>query len=145
MEFISIERIDTVKQQHLMKRFMEGSIADYKPNDNCLLVINRFVNKENFYDIKLSEKDSGYLERNCYSNKLPIPNFWHTPYTTNSTDCKLPLDFVIYVLESQKGKYFSEDLLTDGKFMPLQWRNGFSRGVAISKNRGLIIYWLAIW
>ncbi|MBK6936100.1 MAG: hypothetical protein IPH18_03875 [Chitinophagaceae bacterium] len=79
MEFISIERIDTVKQQHLMKRFMEGSIAEYKPNDNCLLVINRFVNKENFYDIKLSEKDSGYLERIVIQTNCQFQTFGTRP------------------------------------------------------------------
>ncbi len=130
---------------NLTKYFAKNAIATYYPLDTCLLVVNRFAAKTNFYNIKISMKDKILINRSCYKNKYPIPNFYATKFSINSTACKLSKDFTIYVLDSRYGKYLNDSLLTDGRYMPANWSNGMSKGVAISKKKHIIIYWLTIW
>lgn len=126
--------------------FRDSSKAIYLPGDTCLLIANRFANNKNYsYNILLSHEDSLKISRVCYQNELPVPNFWSNDYTTDSTDCKLPKDFEIFVLDAKPGKFLDDKYLTDGRYMPKEWKNGYSRGVAISKKRDVIIYWLIIW
>ena len=126
--------------------FKDNAIAIYSPLDECLLIANRFANDENYsYNIVLSQEDSLKIDLECYNDLYPIPNFWHNEYTTNSTECKLPEDFSIYVLDAKVGKFFEDKLLTDGKYMPAKWKNGYSKGVAVSEEKGVIIYWIIVW
>lgn len=121
------------------------ALSSYKSTDSCLLVVNRFVNNENFYKVQPPDEELKEIDNKCYNDKLPIPNFWHNKYTTDNTSCKLPSDFFIFVLESKAGKFKSDEYLTNGKQMPDNWKNGFSRGIAVSKKRSVVIYWLIIW
>jgi hypothetical protein len=140
--------IDSIKNDSLVKlqKNLESiCIGKYIASDSCLLIINRFLTRSKYYKVKNTDYDKHLIERPCYSELFPIPNFWHNNLTTNDTECKLPADFVLYVIDAKQGKYLKEELLTTGWFMPMQWRNGYSRGIAISPERNIIIYWLGIW
>lgn len=143
LELIFIEKTYNLSEK--LKTIEKKSVASYNANDTRLLVVNRFANRTNYYEIKVSEKEIKLINLNCYDDKYPVPNFWHNEYTTEETKCKLPKDFELFVLEAKSGKQFNKKYLTDGKFMPDKWKNGYSKGIAISENRGLIIYWLIIW
>lgn len=127
------------------EEFEKKSIISYNADDTCLLVVNRHLTKDRYYKIKLTNNELKSIDLPCYIGKYPIPNFWHTDYVTETTTCKLPSDFRIYVMEADSGKYFEQKYLTDGSSMPKEWKNGFSKGVAISINRNVIIYWVIIW
>ncbi len=145
---IGLVRLDLISkfETSLKTNYDVESLAVYKASDTCLLVANRFANIENYsFNIVLSHKDSIKIDLECYNSKYPIPNFWHNDYTTNKTECKLPNDFTIYVLKSEPGKYLEVNLLSEGRYMPEKWKNGYSMGVAISKERKIIIYWVIIW
>ena len=45
----------------------------------------------------------------------------------------------------KKGKYISDNLLIKDGFMPGDWKHGYSRGVAIDKDRKEAIFWIEIW
>lgn len=62
---------------------------------------------------------------------------------SNKTISGLSNDFVIYVLESKSGIYWKG--LKPNKYMPEDWKNGYSKGVCINHKNGLTIYWLIIW
>jgi len=145
LEFILINKMENTQILELITTLKKKSITIYNACDSCLLVVNRFARKDNFYDIKLTESDSKLVDRDCYSSLFPVPNFWHNDYTTDSTECRLPRDFNIYVLEAKSGKHFDDKYLTDGRFMPEKWRNGYSKGVAVSEKRNVVIYWLLVW
>lgn len=136
---------------HLMTFFettpmIDHILAQYMPNDDSLLVINRFANKQNYgYNISISTKDSIQIEKECFLGKYPVPNFWSNIYSTDSTTCKLPNDFTLYVLDAKPGKFIDISMLTDGRSMPKKWKNGFSKGIAISEERKIAIYWLVVW
>jgi len=145
LEFILINRVKDVQLLKMKSESKAKSIGIYNASDSCLLVVNRFVNRDNFYKINPTSFDLKLINRDCYNKLYPIPNFWHNDFTTDSTDCKLPIDFDIYVLYANKGKFFKDKYSTEGSFMPETWRNGFSKGIAISEKRKIIIYWLVIW
>lgn len=145
LDFILINRIKDEQFLKLKAESKAKSIGIYNAGDSCLLVVNRFVNSDNFYKINSTSFDLKLINRDCYNKLYPVPNFWHNDFTTDSTDCKLPIDFDIYVLDANMGRFLKEKYPTEGSFMPETWRNGFSKGIAISEKRKIIIYWLVIW
>lgn len=145
LELILIDHLVNNSSTSIIAEFKKKSIAIYEANDSCLLIVNRFATRDNYYNIELSAADKLMINNKCSSDHYPVPNFWHNDFTTEKTQCKLPSDFRLFVLEAKSGKYFDEDKLTDGRFMPRKWKNGYSKGVAISQVRNVIIYWLVIW
>ncbi len=145
LELIVYNKFENNKTSSLTKLYKNKAIAIYKSEDTCLLVVNRFATKDSYYKLSSTEKEKKMIEKECYNNLYPVPNFWHSPFTTYETQCKLPKGYELYVLEAKSGKYFNAKYLSDGWFMPLKWKNGYSKGVAISKENNIIIYWLIIW
>lgn len=62
---------------------------------------------------------------------------------SDRTKCGLSKDFTIYVLDSKPGRYWKG--LSPLSYMPVGWENGYSKGVCINKEKGIIIYWGIIW
>lgn len=123
-----------------------NSVIKYKADEECLLVLNRFTTNSNYGYPSNSEVIDSLINLECYENLYPIPNFSNfDDYQTNKTQCKLSSDFVIYVLDSKLGKFLPKSDITKGKYMPKKWRNGLSRGVALSEKREIAIYWIIIW
>jgi hypothetical protein len=113
-----------------------NTIAKYRSSDTCLLVVNTVEVKP--------VKDSLIIERQCYNHIYPIPNF--IEYKGRSiTECGLDSTFVIYILEAKSGKYSEKyDVKPFGQ-MPKNWRNGYSKGIAISKQNMAVVYWSIVW
>lgn len=145
LELVLLDSVETDNLPEIVKEYNDKAVTKYYASDTCLLIVNRFVSQNNHYKVVPSGKDLKLIDLECYKGKLPIPNFWHNDYTTDDTECKLPKDFSLYVLETKAGKFVVDSLLTDGRFMPERWKNGYSKGVAISEKRRVIIYWLVIW
>jgi hypothetical protein len=144
LELIFIDSMD-ISASEVSEDFERKSISVYGANDSCLFVVNRFVSRDNYYNVKPSAEEMEHIDLECYKGLFPVPNFWHNKFTTNETNCRLPADFKIYVIKSKAGKYLDDRYLTEGWFMPKEWKNGYSKGVAISEDRNIIIYWLTIW
>ena len=140
-----IDRLNKENLVQIQKNYEQTCLRKYKASDSCLLIVDRFLTRKKYYKVENSDYDKKLVDRPCYSGKYPVPNFWHNVFTTNETECKLPGDFILYVIDAKQGKFLKEDLLTNGWFMPKQWKNGYSKGVAISQQRNVIIYWLEIW
>lgn len=133
------------------------NLISYSASDSCLLIINKFATLENYINLELTEKDKRFVELDCYDNKLPIPNFYEFNYDNNNnvlwqfdknirlSDCKLPFDYKINVIDAKTGKYVNDSLLSTNIGMPKAWEHGYSRGVAYSIKDSIIIYWLNIW
>ncbi len=127
-------------------RIENDAIVKYPSDKNCLLVLNRFATHQNYGYPEKHEIDTNLINRDCYDNLYPIPNFSNfSKYQSNETECKLTKDFTVYVLEAKTGKFLDRNKLTLGTYMPKNWKNGFSKGVAISNEREVIIFWVIIW
>ena len=147
LSLIVTDKYDEIKEDSLIDSIITNSVTKYNPNDSCLLIVDRFHNQTNEFDhvIKLSSKDSTYLEQQCYEQKLPIPNFFSNENHNRQNEILLSDDFKMYVLEAKAGKYWEEENLKDGRYMPTRWKNGYSKGIAISEEKSTVIYWFIIW
>jgi len=138
-------KIDEI--QDVNAKFKKTAIAEYKSSDPCLLVINGFETSETYEYRTVPVVDSTLLNLKCYSNKYPVPNFIN--YEDYNKDRPLRLDntFTIYVLESKKmdsDSWKKEFGMKPNKQMPDNWKNGYSKGVAISQEKKTVIYWMVI-
>ncbi|HBS85826.1 MAG: hypothetical protein A2W91_13005 [Bacteroidetes bacterium GWF2_38_335] len=107
------------------------------PNDSMLYLVNKVMWDEN----------DGYFEKleKMNYNFIALPYFKEEEFSTNLTECKLPLDFVIYIIESKEGIFLSKEYFSKNEYSAEKLKNGFSRGYAISNKRNIIIFWLIIW
>lgn len=102
--------------------------ADIKEIDN-MIPIGNFEQ----YDFGLGEySDSIYSKIDSSFHKV----------NKNS----VPEDLKVYVIEAVPGDYFVSNILKTKRYSKLGiWKNGYSRGVAISEKEKSITYWLVIW
>ncbi len=134
------------KELKKIRKKYEKSIGIYSASENCLLVVNRFANSQNNGIITtLNDTEKEMINKDCYVDKYPIPNFWHNQFSTESTECRLPEDFTIFVIDAKSGIYLPEDKLSNGKHMPDSWKHGYSYGICISEKQNVIIYWVVMW
>ncbi|MGD8778060.1 MAG: hypothetical protein PVH88_03770 [Ignavibacteria bacterium] len=123
------------------------SVEKYNPTDTCLLIVNRFHNKLNEFDyeLKLNEKEYSLIDRACYQNSLPIPNFFFNQYSSKKNPIRLEEDFELFVLDAKSGVHWKKEYAKDGRYMPYNWKNGYSKGFAINEKMNVVIYWFIIW
>ena len=60
-----------------------------------------------------------------------------------STISGLADDMIIYIVDSKPGKYWTG--LKPNKYMPFDWKNGYSKGICLSPKKGIVIYWFIVW
>ena len=113
-----------------------------KPKDS-LLVVNRFSNIEGDYKYGLTMEKAIIEKTSSYS--LPVPNFNRSYFSSEKTPCHLSNSFKLYIIDAKKGRYMPDSCLTKGEHMPSDWKNGFSKGIAISKDSLAAIYWIVVW
>lgn len=132
----------------VLENAQKTSIAQYNTKDTCLLVVNRFETRESNELAKPAIiTDSSSINRSCYDGKLPIPNFIdYGGYNPNRVGI-LDSSFTIYVFESKAFTSWGNSIykMQPNPQMPDNWKNGYSKGVAISKSKNIIIYWLVMW
>jgi len=137
---MEVEEIITIEN-----RLKNEAMKYYKSEDSCLLVINRFDTDKTFgYPKKIILPDSISVNRSCYQDLLPIPKFFkYKNEDSNSikNETMLPSGFNIYVLEAKSGNYFGKYDLISNRQMPDGWKNGYSKGVAVSQKHRCVIYW----
>lgn len=118
-------------------------VQEINPQDSCNLIVPWFS------PFNHSKKDfdncSDSVKQNCKNVSLPIPNFADETDLMQLSGIRLPIDFKLYILEIGKNKPFDYSYEFEGHGLPNEWKNGYSKGIAISKKRGIIIYWFDAW
>jgi len=138
---VSKERLDSI-----VANLKGNLLGQYNSNDSCLLIVNRFETIDSFENRKEVEiTDSSQVERPCYQSLYPIPNFIDYQNRTNDRPLKLNDNFTIYVMEAKSGRYFKMFDLQPSSQMPSLWKNGYSKGIAVSYKDKTVIYWGIIW
>jgi len=127
----------------LETKLIETSLEVYKSNDRCNLFVNLF---------QLDTAGKIFLEHYleiCKNDNTPLPQLVdRLSFTTNnyfSKDGFLNDEFNYYIIESQKGKFVESEQLSNGIGLPDDWKNGFTRGIAINSKSNIAIYWFEIW
>ena len=112
----------------------------------------------NFYEFK----DSLFQITKCnryYSNKYPFPYFENYDFGLGcKTDKKyingieyfnytytIPADLEVYVTNAKIGNFWKEDCNEKRPTTLDVWKNGFSKGFAISQENDMILFWAMVW
>lgn len=125
------------------------SKTEYTPTDSNLLLVFSYtdvieVKGRKFRDQETSERQALAKHNINTANSFPIPLFDIDIYKGN-TISGLPEYFKIYVLDAMPGKYIEEKYLQECECLPKDWKHGYSKGVALSDEKRVIIYWLIVW
>ncbi|MGY6561493.1 MAG: hypothetical protein ACXITV_05255 [Luteibaculaceae bacterium] len=144
---ILVVQLDQSEIDSISNHFTKQSKKNYLSTDPCLLVVNKFTTKENRFSHHkvLAEKKLEYVNKVCLNNKLPVPNFFKLDFATETTTCRLPEDYVLYVLDAEPGIFGEAKQRVKTNYMPSDWIHGYSKGVAVSKKSKQLIYWYILW
>ena len=122
--------------------YSKQPIVQYKSNDICLIVVNDYLTIYNSGDPFRAEKSTYF--NGCSKDKLPIPNFFFNNLASSETRCRLPKDYMLYVIDSKVG-LFSKKINTEQSSLPNHIRHGYSKGLAINKEKNIINFWVIVW
>ncbi len=79
----------------------------------------------------------------CPNPSLPVP-FLSTLFD-ELDEVTLEQDFELYIIEAEQGKFLDNEFMSSGLGMPPEWKNGYTRGVALDNKNQKAFYWLIIW
>lgn len=133
---------DSTYIQNLIKNISNSSVI-VNSEDKKLIFVNRFWSEGGgavFMEY--------YKKVNKISSYTIIPNFdkiLRSNRTIEFTSSGNLKGYDVYIIESKKGKFLEQNNLSFGYGLPDEWKNGLTRGIAINKNKGVLIYWLEIW
>jgi hypothetical protein len=133
---------DSVSIYELIKKVKDSSVI-VKSEEKKIIFVNGFWSEGGgaiFMEY--------YKKKYGSSSYIVLPYFYkllkdnrHIEFTT-SGNLK---GYDIYIIEVKKGKFLEQNNLSFGYGLPDEWKNGLTRGIAINKNKGVVIYWLEIW
>ena len=125
----------------------ESSIATYRPNEDCNVVVNRFQKDGGFTSSHGQEwlYNSWVGSLDTCASRYPIPNFAGLEEPEFIAGKGLSEDFEIHVQRSANsmdlsGRYYGPQVI-----MPEHWQRGHSRGACVNRKTRKIIWWLVIW
>lgn len=138
---VSLESIKLIENNAKSK-----AISKYNSSDSCLLIVNRFETRETLNNNEIPEiSNKNLVERSCNEGKFPVPNFVDYQNYNIANETRLDEGFDLYVFESKPDYNYGHSELESNPQMPEKWKNGYSKGIAINKERGTVIYWGIIW
>ena len=84
-------------------------------------------------------KFAGFFWKSIYASQVvpPIEYFNYT-YT-------IPADLEVYVTNAKIGNFWKEDCNEKRPTTLDVWKNGFSKGFAISQENDMILFWAMVW
>lgn len=117
------------------------------PRDSCNLVLYKFQTDVSYESAaRRSEWYTSYLASlaDCHAFVGPFPNFIGLRLDGEFVS-QLPEPFELILIESEKGRRFPDRFLSDDVPFPSEWEHGFSKGLAVNKAAGQIVFWLIVW
>lgn len=149
MDFIMYANYDSIEYNYL-KAQIDSLMSEYlRPPDANLLLIFSYCDKlivnGKLYQNQETQNKKKLANRNLLiTNGIPVPLFLIDEYYGN-TICGLSKDFNLYVFDAKPGKYLEDKYLQDCECLPKEWKHGYSKGVALSDTRHVIVYWTVVW
>ena len=131
-----LEVTNRIYDKWIFQKYSSNCIGSYAGDDPCVLAFHKFDSWKEYPESKFNP---------CLKDKYPIPDFRGNKYRDLGTVSRLPKDFMIYILDSQSDNNMPDSLIVGYYDLLDKWEKGFSRGVAISEEKMVIIYWVITW
>lgn len=139
---LSKETLDT-----LQEFCQKNSEISYGVNDSAFVACDFYP--DGFWESSGFSPNRKLLKefKEKYENSRipPIPRFdtfFSKPYNTLT---QYPKGYKIFVLEALPEQILPDSLLPKKGIMPTGWERGFSRGIALNKEKKTALYWLIYW
>lgn len=145
--FIDKEDDSKIVYDTIVNFVEKNAIKVYDVNDTSLFVLLPY----SLYEGKVIHEEEQENERIMKGNftrkdMIPIPGVDYQFDSWDQTPNGWDKNIKLYVLGAQPGEYLNDKFLYKGdRFLPSQWRHGYSRGIAIDEKNKEIYYWLVIW
>lgn len=153
------------KNYDLKKEVIFLPIDNYKSNKGLYYKLTYYLKNEELQTLineldtvnirkKINSDCILFIDRNLSKSKNPCDScikYYPTPlfleeidYLGKPMDSLLPSDFTLFFIETEPGKFIKDDYIMD---LPIcdRYSHGLSRGIAISKERNLAIFWIDVW
>jgi len=139
---------DRINIDSLVNIYSYSAIKECYHNDSCNLLLPR----RHFIDDTIDKPE--VLPCSNSEDIIPVPLFYHELCDLYSPDSiyvplpdstYLPKSYTLFILDAKPGKYIHANLLMEEGIMPEEWEHGYSKGVAVNKEKREAIYWIEIW
>ena len=141
------------KKDELAKSWLDSidkqSISKYEASDENIISIKRETvtywhpeKRVNYKEVSFNDKlyfPIPYFEKRSSLEYRGDINEIYSDTTTSG----LSKDFMVYVFDFKPGIFWEG--LSPSEYMPSQWKNGYSKGIAINEKNSVVIYWFIIW
>lgn len=150
-----------------LAQFGEVYLVCKSKGDSDSVVENAIFKTKYFCDsnivINVSElRKDIFFNKKCnigYDNKYPIPYFESYDFGLGKKEVKkevegeihyeyrhtVPSDLFVYVIDAKAGNFWKENCNERRPDSLRYWKNGYSKGIAISRRESIIVYWTMIW
>lgn len=141
--------IDRKYADTLLNFLKAKSIASYSPSDSCLLVVDSHLTEDNWLKYDKTERNGREVKivnKDCHKEMFPVPKFWSgRRFETKDTKAGIENTYRLFVLDSKPGQFRNSDSLPNGKYTYQGWEHGYSKGIAVDREREQVIFWFDIW
>ncbi len=135
--------------RNIATQFRNLPNTTYLANDSSLLLIFDYcdvmeIEGRTYRNQEPPERQALAKHNVTTASSLPVPLFEIDEYK-GKTMSGLTEDFKLYVLDAKPGKYIDEKYLQECECLPEKWKHGYSKGIALSDEKQVVIYWVIIW
>ena len=168
IEFLNAEfRVPPRNRKYYINSLRASSILTCGFNDSSSIVPASYLYKTNSLAKNNFMVSMIFKEKVVFNDKLdiyypdsyPIPNFEKFDFNLGfekvdtiingqryvHNKYKVPNDLDIFVKDAQYGSYWKENAEVYRPKTMGEWKHGYSKGVAISNERKVAIFWFLIW
>jgi len=142
-------QLDEKTMDEYLVSFSSRNMNGYNTNDSSLLLIFSYCD-EIESDGKISSGWESVERQKLAKYNKSIPTASPIPYFdidefSGENWSGLSNDFKLYILGAESGTFINEKYLEECECLPDKWKHGYSKGIAISEERWVAIYWIVVW
>jgi len=143
--------VDKNDYKNELKSIIEGDILFKTVYSDTNIVLDLSELERNYFPNTICNK--------YYNNKMPIPFFESYDFGLGKQKiCKeiegqdyykyayvIPSDLVIFLIQAESGSFWKEPCNNNRPEPLKEWKNGYSKGIAISDKQEIAVFWTMIW
>jgi len=137
------------------------SVAEIRLKDNSLFKTNYLVDNDIIINLTELRRDMFPVEKcnKSFDNKYPIPYFESYDFNLGEEEFEkiidgekywdyvhtIPNDLEVYVIKAEAGNFWKENCNENRPETLKEWKHGYSKGIALSEEKDIMVYWTMVW